>query len=607
MMKMTSPQKREAWWKIHCFRGMVSDVRRRIPYYVSDWTDAWDYRVVPATVYMYFANYMTLEADFTSSILPALAFSLDMFQKTGSNYGVNEVLLSSVLGAVIFSLFAAQPLVIVGVTGPITVFNYTVYDIMKPTDVNYIGFMCWIGIWSLILHWILAVTNSCNWLRWVTRFPCDIFGFYVAFIYLQKGIQVLEHLGRGQEFYLSIVAALLVFMVAYVCGELGASSLFRHPLRVFLKDYGTPLTIIFFTGFVHFGRIQEVDLEVLPTGIAFEPTSGRDWLVRFWDLSVGEIFLALPFAFLLTILFWFDHNVSSLIAQGSEFPLRKPAGFHWDIFLLGLTTGVAGILGLPFPNGLIPQAPFHTESLCVTKAVKEDDEDGNPLGGGYCFEATHVVEQRFSNFAQGLLTLGTMTGPLLVVLHLIPHGVLAGLFFVMGVQALEGNGITSKLIFLARDRALTPSNNPLLQIHRRSAIWYFVLVELVGFGATFAITQTVAAVGFPVVIFALIPIRALILPYVFSPEELCLLDEPTASEFIMEGIGGSWGGKGDETVEQHNDCCRRPEHRDSVLAHPGAPRKSQENLAELGQIQARQSTATRRRSLERRPQRLSSS
>lgn len=51
------------------------------------------------------------------SILPALAFSLDMFQKTDSNYGVNEVLLASVLGSVVFSLFAAQPLVIVGVTG----------------------------------------------------------------------------------------------------------------------------------------------------------------------------------------------------------------------------------------------------------------------------------------------------------------------------------------------------------------------------------------------------------------------------------------------------------------------------------------------------------
>lgn len=97
-------------------------------------------------------------------------------------------------------------------------------------------------------------------------------------------------------------------MVAYICGEIGSSSLFRHPIRVFLKDYGTPLTLIFFTGFVHMGRMSDVHLDVLPTGIAFQPTTGRDWLVNFWDLGVGEIFLALPFAVLLTILFWFDHN-----------------------------------------------------------------------------------------------------------------------------------------------------------------------------------------------------------------------------------------------------------------------------------------------------------
>ena len=55
--------------------------------------------------------------DLPYSILPALAFSLDMFAKTAMSFGVNEVLLASVLGSVVFSLFAAQPLVIVGVTG----------------------------------------------------------------------------------------------------------------------------------------------------------------------------------------------------------------------------------------------------------------------------------------------------------------------------------------------------------------------------------------------------------------------------------------------------------------------------------------------------------
>jgi hypothetical protein len=46
------------WWRIRLFRGMVDDVRRRAPFYWSDWADAWDYRVIPATVYMYFAKYV---------------------------------------------------------------------------------------------------------------------------------------------------------------------------------------------------------------------------------------------------------------------------------------------------------------------------------------------------------------------------------------------------------------------------------------------------------------------------------------------------------------------------------------------------------------------
>ncbi|KAI5287994.1 hypothetical protein KEM54_005559 [Ascosphaera aggregata] len=524
------------WWKIHLFRGMWNDVRRRAPYYLSDWLDAWNYRVVPATIYMYFAN-----------ILPALAFSLDMFEKTDESYGVNEVLLASVLGSVVFSLFSAQPLVIVGVTGPITVFNYTVYDIVKNRGTNYLAFMAWIGIWSMIMHIALAITNACNGLTYVTRFSCDIFGFYVAFVYLQKGIQVLtRQWGKAGETsaYLSIMVALLVLMVGFLCGLLGTSNFFKRPIRKFVQDYGTPLTIIIFTGFVHIGHMRHVHVETLPTSKSFFPTPDRDWLVHFWDISVGDVFLAIPFAILLTILFYFDHNVSSLMAQGTEFPLQKPAGFHWDLFLLGITTFIAGILGIPMPNGLIPQAPFHTDSLCVTRQIADEDEHNK---GKSKMVVDHVVEQRVSNLAQGLLTLGTMSGPLLVVLHLIPQCVMAGLFFIMGVQALLGNGITQKLQFLIQDSALTPRTNPLTRIDRRLAIWVFVAIELIGFGGTFAITQTIAANGFPVIILFLVPVRSFLLPKWFTKEELSILDAPTASPFTMESVGGQHDYTEDET------------------------------------------------------------
>ena len=468
-----------------------------------------------------------------------------MFTKTHNSYGVNEVLLSSVMACVVFSLFAAQPLVIVGVTGPITVFSYTVYDIVTPQGYNFFGFMAWIGIWALIMHWILAITNSCNALTYVTRFSCDTFGFYVAFIYLQKGIQVLTRqwgLAGPTSAYVQIMVSLLVLGVAFLCGVVGESTLFHRYVRKFIEDYGTPLTIIFFTGFVHIGHMKGVELEKLPTSKAFFPTSDRSWAVNFWDVGAGEVFLAIPFALLLTILFWFDHNVSSLIAQGTEFPLRKPPGFHWDIFLLGLTTGIAGILGIPFPNGLIPQAPFHTQSLCVTKQIVTPASEKGPSTTTRVVD--HVVEQRVSNLAQGLLFLVTMTGPLLIVLHLIPQGVLAGLFFVMGVQALVGNGITLKILFLLRDKELIDQSDPLAKIQRRSAIWLFVLIELVVFGATFAITQTIAAIGFPLIIIASIPFRTWVMPRCFRDEELRALDAPTAGSFVMESVGGAYGADG---------------------------------------------------------------
>lgn len=260
--------------------------------------------------------------------------------------------------------------------------------------------------------------------------------------------------------------------------------------------------------------------------------------------------------------------MSSLIAQGTEFPLRKPAGFHWDIFLLGLTTGVAGLLGIPFPNGLIPQAPFHTNALCVTRQVSDESETG-AAKGHTTRVVDHVVEQRVSNLAQGLLTLGTMSGPLLVVLHLIPQGVLAGLFFVMGVQALEGNGITVKMLFLARDRSLTPASDPLSRIRRKQAIYFFVALELIGFGATFAITQTIAAIGFPIIILLLVPVRTFLLPKYFTVEELSLLDAPTASPFTMESVGGNFGEKVEEAVVGGDPATLNDRHVENDFVERG--------------------------------------
>lgn len=45
-------RKKQAWyirWVKSWGSGMKNDIVKRLPYYKSDWTDAWNYRVVPAT------------------------------------------------------------------------------------------------------------------------------------------------------------------------------------------------------------------------------------------------------------------------------------------------------------------------------------------------------------------------------------------------------------------------------------------------------------------------------------------------------------------------------------------------------------------------------
>ncbi|KAK6508812.1 Boron transporter 4 [Arthrobotrys musiformis] len=85
------------------FRGIYHDIKRRLPYYPSDFTDAFTYRAVASTIRIYFVN-----------LLPALAYTLDMYRRTGHFYGINEGLLASALAAGVFGVFSAQPLTIVG-------------------------------------------------------------------------------------------------------------------------------------------------------------------------------------------------------------------------------------------------------------------------------------------------------------------------------------------------------------------------------------------------------------------------------------------------------------------------------------------------------------
>ena len=264
------------------------------------------------------------------SMLPALAFILDMNRLTGGFYGINEALFSSALACIVFSILGAQPLTVVGITGLISLFNYTIYDIIKRHDaLLYPQFISWVAIWAAIFHWIFAILNLCDYMRYVTDFSSQSFGAYVGIIYCIKGVELIigqfKDYGSSQGF-MDVVIALMFFFTIYVLEMIGRGTWFRPGVRSFLGDYAYPvgaiknpdssilltsgvqLATLFWTGFAHFpGRLDLTSVATLPHTRAFYPTVDRPWLVDFWNLEVKWVFVALPIGFLLMLLFYYDH------------------------------------------------------------------------------------------------------------------------------------------------------------------------------------------------------------------------------------------------------------------------------------------------------------
>lgn len=74
----SSNKEKPTKWYQYLGRGMYQDVRNRLPFYVSDWTDAWNYRVVPATLVSSFGP-LAVDTPCIDTYLDPRSFSLPTY------------------------------------------------------------------------------------------------------------------------------------------------------------------------------------------------------------------------------------------------------------------------------------------------------------------------------------------------------------------------------------------------------------------------------------------------------------------------------------------------------------------------------------------------
>lgn len=303
--------------------------------------------------------------------------------------------------------------------------------------------MAWSLIHSAWMHYVLAIINAHDWtMRYVTTFATEIFSLLNSIIYFHKAIQELERAHENLSFaaflYAVIGAVGTMLLAIFLSTAESWKPLFHRYIRLGLTEYAAAISIIVFIGLPYVGELAHLDKMTLAVSTSFRPTSPeRDiFLVEFWKLPTQWIFASIIPGLIITVLFFFDHEVSSIICTIDRYGTRKPGGFAWDIVLLGTTTALCGILGIPPANGLLPQAPLHSESLMHT--VKEERTlivDGEEKIDTH--DLKRVYEQRWSAFLHSGAILLFISPPFMKVLGLTPTSVLAGLFLFMGEQSLS--------------------------------------------------------------------------------------------------------------------------------------------------------------------------
>merc|ERR1712241_611094 len=97
-------------------RGIMQDLRNRIPYYLDDYEDGivgknTIQKTVATTLFLYF-----------SVILPAVALGVLNDYNTKGAISVYQVMVGQTFGAIIFAILSGQPLVVVMTTAPLALF-----------------------------------------------------------------------------------------------------------------------------------------------------------------------------------------------------------------------------------------------------------------------------------------------------------------------------------------------------------------------------------------------------------------------------------------------------------------------------------------------------
>ncbi|XP_040833706.1 electroneutral sodium bicarbonate exchanger 1 [Ochotona curzoniae] len=555
------------------FGGLVLDIKRKAPWYWSDYRDALSLQCLASFLFLYCA-----------CMSPVITFGGLLGEATEGRISAIESLFGASMTGIAYSLFAGQALTILGSTGPVLVFEKILFKFCKDYALSYLSLRACIGLWTAFLCIVLVATDASSLVCYITRFTEEAFASLICIIFIYEAIEKLIHLAEtypvhmhGQLDHLSlyycrcalpenpsnltlqywkdqnIVTAEVQWanltvsechkmrgeFVGSACGHHGpyapdvlfwscilffttfilsstlktfkTSRYFPTRVRSMVSDFAVFLTI-FTMVIVDF--LIGVPSPKLQVPSVFKPTrDDRGWIIS----PIGPnpwwtVIAAIIPALLCTILIFMDQQITAVIINRKEHKLKKGCGYHLDLLMVAIMLGVCSIMGLPWFVAATVLSITHVNSLKLESECSAPGEQPKFLG---------IREQRVTGLM--IFVLMGCSVFMTAVLKFIPMPVLYGVFLYMGVSSLQGIQFFDRLKLFGMPAKHQPDfiylrHVPLRKVH------LFTLIQLTCLVLLWVIKASPAAIVFPMMVLALVFVRK-VMDLCFSKRELSWLDD----------------------------------------------------------------------------------
>ncbi|XP_076602324.1 anion exchange protein 3 isoform X1 [Chaetodon auriga] len=515
------------------FGGLIHDIRRRYPHYVSDLKDALDMQCIAAVIFIYFA-----------ALSPTITFGGLLGEKTEGMMGVTELIVSTATLGVIFSLLAGQPLLIIGFSGPLLVFEEAYYKFCQAHNYEYLTGRVWIGFWLIFIVLVIVAAEGSFLVRYISPFTQEIFAFLISLIFIYETFSKLikvfqEHplmamypsdstpatglqdvldpiFNQPNTALLSLVLMMGTFFVAFFLRKFRNSRFLGGKARRIIGDFGIPISILLSVLLdYHITDTYTQKLDV-PSGFSVTSPDKRGWFISpFGDKQPFPTWMmgaSIVPALLVFILIFMETQITSLIVSKKERRLVKGSGFHLDLLLIVVLGAICPLFGLPWLTAATVRSVTHVNALTVMSKATAPGE--KPM-------IQEVKEQRLTGLLVAVLV--GMSIVMTDVLRLIPLAVLFGIFLYMGVTSLTGIQLYERITLMVTPAKHHPDHIYVTKV-KTWRMNMFTLTQLLCIVALWVVKSTVASLAFPFVLIMTVPLRRLVLSRIFEERELQALD-----------------------------------------------------------------------------------